>query len=292
MSLWFRCCAIWSARNPERSFQVVERYVIGRQFDGLFPCIWSFCMSTVLPVVSHDGMQLGSSRIFWSCCASLSCRLVRRLSQYPWTWSGPRDFQFAIFLDLFLMSSLVIIFVLFGLERRSIPSVFPHMLFQNLRVSCLSGISASPWLLWFGNLRCMLNVLFILYCFVLAVYLWNLWDMAAGAQRGKMAPRTTNKFGAPMFDPELFRKQIYCIQGSTCDTFGAFRRPGIVPPAPPRYAPAWLSNFALHFLLLISDISSYHIASLSLPDIKLFISVITANSASLVPRNLLNTLVQ
>ena len=123
MSLWFRCCAIWSARNPERSFQVVERYVIGRQFDGLFPCIWSFCMSTVLPVVSHDGMQLRSSRIFWSCCASLSCRLVRRLSQYPWTWSGPRDFQFAIFLDLFLMSSLVIIFVLFGLERRSIPSV-------------------------------------------------------------------------------------------------------------------------------------------------------------------------
>jgi len=95
-----------------------------------------------------------------------------------------------------------------------------------------------------------------------------------------------------MFDPELFRKQIYCIQGSTCDTFGAFRRPGIVPPAPPRYAPAWLSNFALHFLLLISDISSYHIASLSLPDIKLFISVITANSASLVPRNLFNTLVQ
>jgi len=66
-------------------------------------------MSTVLPVVSHDDMQLGSSRILWSCCGSLSCRLMRCLSQYPWTWSGPGDFQFAIFLHFFLMSSLVIL---------------------------------------------------------------------------------------------------------------------------------------------------------------------------------------
>ena len=40
----------------------------------------------------------------------------------------------------------------------------------------------------------------------------------------------------PMFEPEVFRKQIYCIE-DTCDIVGTFRRPhndtapGIVPPS-------------------------------------------------------------
>jgi len=53
-----------------------------------------------------------------------------------------------------------------------------------------------------------------------------------------------------MFELELFRKQIYCIEENTCDSFGTFRRPyndsaphvdsapgELRPPFPPRYAP-------------------------------------------------------
>jgi len=29
-----------------------------------------------------------------------------------------------------------------------------------------------------------------------------------------------------MFEPEVFRKQMYCIEESTCDIVGTFRRPG------------------------------------------------------------------
>jgi len=66
-----------------------------------------------------------------------------------------------------------------------------------------------------------------------------------------MAPGARNRFGAPMFEPdEVFRKQMYCIEGSTCDIVETFRRlpqwfdarivtrrPGNCAPLPPRYAP-------------------------------------------------------
>ena len=39
-----------------------------------------------------------------------------------------------------------------------------------------------------------------------------------------MAPGTISKFGAPMFEP-VFPKQMYCIEESTCDIAGPFRRP-------------------------------------------------------------------
>jgi len=32
-------------------------------------------------------------------------------------------------------------------------------------------------------------------------------------------------FGAPMFETEVFWKQMHCIEESTCDTVGTFRRP-------------------------------------------------------------------
>ena len=57
------------------------------------------------------------------------------------------------------------------------------------------------------------------------------------------APASRSKFGPSVFEPEVFRKQIYCIEESTCDIFGTFRSPsqwsdtpifirspGIVPP--------------------------------------------------------------
>jgi len=32
-----------------------------------------------------------------------------------------------------------------------------------------------------------------------------------------MARGTRSKFGAPMFEHEVFRKQIHCIEESTCE---------------------------------------------------------------------------
>ena len=49
-----------------------------------------------------------------------------------------------------------------------------------------------------------------------------------------MASGVRNKFGAPMFEPEVFlRKQMYCIEESTCDIVGTSQRPhsGLAPPA-------------------------------------------------------------
>jgi len=47
-----------------------------------------------------------------------------------------------------------------------------------------------------------------------------------------------------MFETEIFRKQIYCIEKSTCNIFGSFRRPSsdsapmeLFPPCTPRYTP-------------------------------------------------------
>ena len=40
-----------------------------------------------------------------------------------------------------------------------------------------------------------------------------------------MASRARSKFGACMFKPVVFRKQVCCIEESTCDIVGTFRRP-------------------------------------------------------------------
>ena len=61
-----------------------------------------------------------------------------------------------------------------------------------------------------------------------------------------MVPGTRSKFGAPMFETEVFRKQMYCIEESTHDIVGTFRHPPLVIRRPgncallatPRYAPA------------------------------------------------------
>jgi len=44
-----------------------------------------------------------------------------------------------------------------------------------------------------------------------------------------MATGARSNFGDPMLEPEVFRKQIYCIEESTCDTVGFFGARGIVP---------------------------------------------------------------
>jgi len=39
-----------------------------------------------------------------------------------------------------------------------------------------------------------------------------------------MEPGARSKFGAPMFEPEVFQKQMHCIEESTRDIVRAFRR--------------------------------------------------------------------
>jgi len=45
-----------------------------------------------------------------------------------------------------------------------------------------------------------------------------------------MAPGARNKFGAFIFEPELFRKEIYCIEESTRDLLGLFGAPVVISP--------------------------------------------------------------
>jgi len=61
-----------------------------------------------------------------------------------------------------------------------------------------------------------------------------------------------------MFDPDVFRKQIHCVEESTCNIVVTFRRPpqwfgahGIVSPLPPpRYAPvSSMAHFPIIFAL-------------------------------------------
>jgi len=40
-----------------------------------------------------------------------------------------------------------------------------------------------------------------------------------------MAAEAKSKFGAPMFEPEVIRKHMHCIEESTCDIVVTFRRP-------------------------------------------------------------------
>ena len=54
-------------------------------------------------------------------------------------------------------------------------------------------------------------------------------------------PRARNKFGARMFEHEVFRKQMYCFEKSAHDIVvtlwspAVIRRPGNCAPCPPRY---------------------------------------------------------
>jgi len=43
-----------------------------------------------------------------------------------------------------------------------------------------------------------------------------------------MAPGARNKFGAPMFEPEVFRKQMYCYEKSAYDIVVTFWSPAVI----------------------------------------------------------------
>jgi len=55
-----------------------------------------------------------------------------------------------------------------------------------------------------------------------------------------MTLEARSKFGVSLFEPEVCRKQMNCIEESTCDIVGTFRRPysdsapeKLCPPCPP-----------------------------------------------------------
>jgi len=57
-----------------------------------------------------------------------------------------------------------------------------------------------------------------------------------------------------MLEPEVFQKQMICIEQSTCDIVGTFRGPhsNLAPGelCPPRYAPGRnVEEYLLHFLI-------------------------------------------
>ena len=62
-----------------------------------------------------------------------------------------------------------------------------------------------------------------------------------------MTPGARNKFGAPMLEPEAFRKQMYCIEESACDivTFwspAVIRHQGNCAPLSPLVTPLVMCN--------------------------------------------------
>jgi len=78
-----------------------------------------------------------------------------------------------------------------------------------------------------------------------------------------MASRARSKIHAPVFEPEVFWKQIYCVEESTSDIDGTFRRPRshsapgeLRPPCPSLYVSDGPCSVRFSiFMLNVSDIS-------------------------------------
>ena len=88
-----------------------------------------------------------------------------------------------------------------------------------------------------------------------------------------MTPGTRNKFGAPMLEPEAFRKQMYCIEESACDivTFwspAVIRHQGNCAPLPPSLRLWWCA-------IKIGKIPK--IISVSIPNVMTFYSMNICN---------------
>ena len=75
-----------------------------------------------------------------------------------------------------------------------------------------------------------------------------------------MAPEARGKIGAPMFETKVFVKQMHCIEKSTCNIVGIFRRPSQSFCSP---AVIWHPENCLTLVtpLRIAQILSFEIAS-------------------------------
>jgi len=137
-------------------------------------------MSTVLPVVKHDGMQLGSSRIIWRCCASFHVGWwdVWASILEPGKAQGISSLSFSWICCWCLPWWF---FVLAGLERRSIPSVsiqlrcgflvFPvccsriYMFLVDLGFLLLPGYCGFAMGIYFSRLCLEHSIHLVLFCF-------------------------------------------------------------------------------------------------------------------------------
>jgi len=84
--------------------------------------------------------------------------------------------------------------------------------------------------------------------------------MVSGANEFRWRPGKETSLAPPMFEPEVFRKQMYCIEESTCNIVGTFRRPRsdsapgeLCPACPLRYAPVWPHHICITLRITISD---------------------------------------
>jgi len=50
-------------------------------------------------------------------------------------------------------------------------------------------------------------------------------DQCQGRSAFRWRPGQEASLMPPMVEPDVFQKQIRCIEGSTCDIVGSFRRP-------------------------------------------------------------------
>jgi len=71
-----------------------------------------------------------------------------------------------------------------------------------------------------------------------------------------MAPGARSKFSAPMFEPEVFRKQMYSTEESACDMLETLRRPPQSFRRPVNCAPPLVAPLAVH--LAINNFSLFN----------------------------------
>ena len=98
-----------------------------------------------------------------------------------------------------------------------------------------------------------------------------------------MAPGPSSKFGGPMFEPEVFQKQMYRIERSTCDivrtfwlppqSFGApvmIRHPGNCAPLSPLVTPlAVIANICEALFVTMHSVMAFnhfHICAQAVPE--------------------------
>ena len=128
---------------PVNSFHVKGRHVMGRQLLASFLFDFSFCISTVLPLVIHRGVF--PSRQALRCYTRFLYKLVKKFfSQNPWTPSGPGAFSFSY--EICARASLFFLFISFLISFNQVASLlcstsWPQIAVQNIFASCALGIT-------------------------------------------------------------------------------------------------------------------------------------------------------
>ena len=116
-----------------------------------------------------------------------------------------------------------------------------------------------------------------------------------------MAPGARSKFGAPMSEPKVFRKQIHCIEESTCDSIGIFPCPpqsygdqGIIPSlslfTPLDSCPIHTPLTATALILTSREQSSSHICGLFISSTEMSFSAFSTPFTRMKDTNVMDQL--